>query len=109
METFYLKSSVKAQSEEKIIYVAGNGQGYYANNELHIADSNSHYVYKFSKNNKGWYMKNTQTSTDYFLGKGACPTVSLENIDIKDTAYWEEISFVPEQNNDNASEEIQEE
>ena len=45
MEQFYFKPTPDAHSEaEKLIYVASNGQGYIANNELHIC-GNYHLIY----------------------------------------------------------------
>lgn len=97
MTTYYLKPNISAPTEEKLIYVAQNGQGYFANNNLHIASDNSHFIYKFNAENIGWYMRNQYTSTDHFLGLGASPTIILQNIDVKDTEYWKSITYVPEQ------------
>lgn len=36
MKTYYLKPNLSAPESEKLIYVARNGQGYFANNELHL-------------------------------------------------------------------------
>lgn len=101
MKTFYLKPTISAPTTEKLIYVAQNGQGYFANNELHIANSDSQFIYKFKGENIGWYMRNQYTRTDYYLGYGASPTILLDNIDVKDIAYWESITYSPEQEVEN--------
>lgn len=98
MKTFYLKPVISAPKNEKLIYVARNGQGYFANNELHLQGELHHYFYQFTGNNKGWYMRNQFTKTDYYLGLGASPSLMLEEYDIKDVEYWESITYDPEVN-----------
>lgn len=101
MKTFYLKPTISAPANEKLIFVARNGQGYFANKELHIANSDSQFIYKFEGENIGWYMRNQYTRTDYYLGFGASPTIMLENIDVKDIVYWESITYTHEQDVEN--------
>lgn len=94
MEQFKFKQIIEASPEsDKLIYVAANGQGYFANNELHIC-GNYHLVYKFSGENVGWYMKNPADNIDRYLGEGASPSVLIDEIDIKDEDYFESLKYV---------------
>lgn len=94
MEQFKFKQIIEASPEsDKLIYVAANGQGYFANNELHIC-GNYHLVYKFSGENVGWYMKNPADNIDRYLGEGASPSVLIDGIDIKDEDYFESLKYV---------------
>lgn len=95
MNTYYLKPVI-SMPEEKQIYEAKNGQGYYENNELHLTDELHHYFYSFSGETVGWYMRNQSTNKDYYLGVGACPTLMLDECDVKDKSYWEDITYEPE-------------
>lgn len=97
MKTYYLKPVISAP-EEKQVYEANNGQGYYENNELHLIDELHHYFYLFSGENIGWYMRNQVTNKDYYLGIGACPTLMLDECDVKDKSYWDNITYEPEAN-----------
>ena len=96
MKTYYLKPVISAPESEKLIYVARNGQGYFANNELHLQGGIYHYFYSFSGENIGWYMRNQFSKTDYYLGFGASPTLMLDECDVKDNSYWEDITYEPE-------------
>ncbi|MDR1093410.1 MAG: hypothetical protein LBL66_04605 [Clostridiales bacterium] len=80
----------------KEIYEASGGRGYVENGELHLMSPQVHYVYKFEGSPAGWHMRNDRTKVDYYLGGGASPTVNLENIEVKDEAYWGEIVYTPE-------------
>ena len=100
MEQFYFKPTPDAHSEaEKLIYVASNGQGYIANNELHIC-GNYHLIYKFTGENVGWDMKNPQDNIDRYLGLGASPSVLIGDIDVKDEEYFETIKYVQPEKED---------
>lgn len=101
MEQFFFKPTLTAHNEaEKLIYVASNGQGYIANDELHIC-GNYHFIYKFTGNKVGWYMKNSQDNIDRYLGVGASPSVLISDIDIKDEEYFESIKYVQEEQEEN--------
>lgn len=94
MEQFNFKPIIESgDAAERLIYVASNGQGYFANNELHIC-GNYHLVYKFSGENVGWYMKNPADNIDRYLGEGASPSVLIDGIDIKDEGYFENLKYV---------------
>lgn len=93
LEQIFLNPLLEAHSEqEKIIFVASNGQGYIVNDELHIC-GNYHFVYKFSGDPVGWYMRNPKDNKDRYLGVGACPSVLIEGLDIKDEAYFNSINY----------------
>lgn len=98
MKTYYIKPSISAPEKEDHIFTAKNGQGYYANNELHLQDELHHYVYSFTGEIVGWYMHNPITDKSYYLGVGACPTLMLDECDVKDKSYWDNITYEPEAN-----------
>lgn len=94
LEQFNFKPQPDAHSEtEKLIFVAANGQGYVANNELHLCGS-YHYVYKFAGEPAGWYMRNPSDNIDRYLGEGASPSLQIVDIDVKDAEYFESIKYV---------------
>ena len=76
---------------EKIIATADNGRVVATNNELHIETTERHYIYKHDDAPVGWYMKNTETSVEHYIGEGASPTAEFTNIVITDAATWEAI------------------
>ena len=88
MTTYGLIPSPKV-SEDLFIYSANNGQGYIKNKELHIIGDTYHFVYKMD----GWYLRNTITYIDHYLGDGACPTINLDGANIINQEYWNAITF----------------
>lgn len=88
-EQFSIKPELQNYEANKLFYIAKNGQGYSANNELHLI-ANYHYVYYF-QGKTGWYMRNPQTNVDWYLGVGASPTIAVEDIQILDKEYFDSI------------------
>lgn len=104
MQKYYFKSEIK-DIDNGDIFVSDNGNGYVQNGELHITENNYHFVYKLDENVEGWYMRNSQTGEDIFLGDGASPTAEYESIDVKNQACWEEIQLITEDNPEETPEE----
>jgi hypothetical protein len=93
--TYFLKSILEQLPADNVIATALNGVVYTENNRLHIKGNKQHYIYKYDGSPIGWYSRNLKTSDDIYLGQGACPTIILENLDIKDNESWKVIYFEP--------------
>lgn len=89
--TYGFKTNPPAQSGDKIVATALDGVVYTENNRIHITTNKRHYVHKADGTPAGWYARNIKTNDDIYLGDGANPTVTLENLEIKDAAAWEAI------------------
>ena len=97
IEQFFLKETPERCESNKLIFTATNGQGYMSEDKLHIC-GNYHFVYQF-EGRVGWYMKNPQTSQDYYLGGGS-PSVLIQDINIIDKDYFDSL-LVVEENKEN--------
>lgn len=71
------------------LYTSDEGQGYFKYHQLHLIDQTNHYIYKFEYD--AWYMRNSATFEDKFIGEFASPTLSLTNIVVNDNDYWNKI------------------
>ena len=83
--TYGIKSTLNPIAGDKIVATALDGVVYTENNRVHIKGNTRHYVYKYDGS------PNIKTNDDIYLGEGACPTIELENVDIKDDAAWGEL------------------
>ena len=88
--TYYIVQTPQL-STPKDIYAAEGARGFIENNELHLISTQLHYVYKFTGNAIGWYMRNKVSNIDYYLGEGASPTIELDNLITQDVSYWTSI------------------
>lgn len=73
---------------DTLVATALNGEVYTENKRLHIKNNKHHYIYKFDSTPVGWYARNNKTNDDVYLGVGASPSIVLENLKIKNNAYW---------------------
>lgn len=89
--TYGIKSTLNPIAGDKIVATALDGVVYTENNRVHVKGNTRHYVYKYDGSPVGWYARNIKTNDDVYLGDGACPTIELESVDIKDDATWGEI------------------
>lgn len=85
---YIFSSEPQYNNKDSLIATAINGEVYTENNRLHIKTSTMHYIYKFNDSLLGWYARNPKTLNDIYLGKGASPTATFKNLDIKDMEYW---------------------
>lgn len=91
MQTYIFNASVEPHASGKI-FTASNGEGYIEDNALHVKQSSYHFIFKFVGEVPGWYMRNSKTSEDVFLGEGASPSAEYENITFDDKAYFNSIA-----------------
>jgi hypothetical protein len=84
-----------SESEDKKIFTADNSNGYIKNGELHLVTPIIYYLYKFANNR--WYIRNDIAGTDHYLGTGASPTITVNNLTIIDKDYWDKINIVEEE------------
>ena len=86
--TYAFLDKPQENNTDLLVATALNGEVYTENKRIHIKNNTCHYVYKFDGSPTGWYRRNLKTSDDIFLGKGASPTIELENLKIKNNAVW---------------------
>lgn len=77
-----------------LIASALNGVTYTENGRLHIKGNKMHFIYKPDGSPVGWYARNIKTLDDIYLGTGACPTIELEDVQVKNDDLWEAIQEV---------------
>lgn len=94
MKTYQLIAT-PSMAVQGIICAANNGQCYVKDNELHVVGGSYHFVYKFKGKPAGWYIKNSVTDTDHYLGVGACPSVNLDGENILNQEYWDALTYIP--------------
>lgn len=90
MQTYHFKPEIEIINDCDI-YTADSGEGGVKNSELHITENAYHFIYKFDEKEKGWYMRNSETSKDVYLDSGASPTAEYETVEIKDQTVWDKI------------------
>lgn len=86
--TYAFLDKPQENNADMLVATALNGEVYTENKRLHIKNNKCHYIYKFDGSPVGWYRRNIKTSDDVFLGKGASPTIELENLTIKSNSCW---------------------
>ena len=89
--TYNINASPAPIAGDIVVATALNGVVYTENNRIHIKSNSCHYIYKPNGSPAGWYARNIKTSDDIFLGVGACPTIELENLEVKNAEAWEAI------------------
>lgn len=94
MKTYQLIAT-PTMAVQGMICAANNGQCYIKDNELHVVGGTYHFVYKFKGKPAGWYLKNTETADDHYLGAGACPSVNLDGENILNQEYWDALTYIP--------------
>lgn len=75
-------------SGDGLIATALDGVVYIENSRLHVKGNKMHFIYKPDGAPVGWYARNVKTLDDIFLGVGASPTITLENINIVNNDVW---------------------
>lgn len=85
---YNIKNTITPPSSTQL-FTSDEGQGYFRYNQLHLIDEANHYIYKFEYDS--WFMRNSKTFEDKFVGEFASPTLSLTNIIVNDEEYWNEI------------------
>lgn len=93
MKQTFLINSMIPKSQDSEIYIADNGRGYTKDGIVHLLDGNVHFLYE----DNYWYMQNDKTGKIFSLGEGASPTITLENIKVIDKKYWDEITYIPQE------------
>lgn len=88
---YYFKETPPKVEGDKLIATALNGEAYVEDNNLHIKNATWHLIYKFDGLPTGWYARNVKTNNDVYLGSGACPSIDLEDLDVKDEEYFDSI------------------
>ena len=86
--TYNINASPAPIAGDIVVATALNGVVYSENNRIHIKTNTRHYIYKPDGSPSGWYARNIKTNDDIYLGVGACPTVELENLEVKNTEAW---------------------
>lgn len=81
-----------------LIATALDGVVYTENERIHIKGNAAHYVFKPDGSPAGWYARNIKTCDDIFLGAGASPTISLENLKICNNDMWNAVRLEEEEN-----------
>ncbi len=98
--TYVFRDAPEIGGSDELVASALDGVAYAENGRLHIKSNSFHYVYKPDGNPKGWYMRNMKNLDDIYLGAGACPSVELETLSVKDETAWNAI-LAPAQEADN--------
>ena len=80
-------------SDDVLIVSALNGVVYIENGRLHINGNNMHFVYKPDGSPVGWYARNKKSLDDICLGTRACPTIDLEDVQVKNDDLWKAIQY----------------
>jgi hypothetical protein len=96
--TYHFKTQPNPTSEKQI-YTASGGSGEATIDELIVSSPQHTFIHKFADG--GWYRRNQVTKQDHFLGIGACPTLELADIRILDKKYFDEITYDPNEDNEN--------
>lgn len=87
-------------SADVLIASALNGVAYTENGRLHIKGNKMHFIYKPDGSPVGWYARNIKTLNDIYLGTGACPTIDLEDVQVKNDDLWEAIQYSDDHSTD---------
>lgn len=87
--------SISKSNGNIVIASAIDGLVYTESSRLHVKGKNMHFVYKPDGSPVGWYARNPKTFDDVYLGEGACPTIELENAEVKNTSVWSAIKQEP--------------
>lgn len=86
--TYAFNVSPTTSKSDLLIASALNGVVFVENSRLHVKGDKMHFIYKPDGSPAGWYARNSKTLDDIFLGKGASPTMPLENLEIKNSELW---------------------
>lgn len=95
MQTYIFNASVESHASGKI-FTASNGEGFIEDNALHVKQSRYHFIYKFDGDQVGWFMRNSETREDVFLGEGASPSAEYDGLTFEDEEYFNSITHSPE-------------
>lgn len=88
----YFISSSPPRAADGKIFTANNAEGMVQAGEIHLVDDVAHYIHKHDAAPPGWYMQNADDGEEYFLGNGASPTVSANDVVVLNPELWEEIA-----------------
>lgn len=94
MAMSYIFNSIVIFEEEQIeIATSNDARVYISDALLHCEDVKMHFIYKQTANSVGWYAHNRKTTKDIWLGRGACPSIVADNLQILNEELWNKILY----------------